>query len=310
MKVAEVVIEHVRRRIERAQRAVERQRRRSEGPGEPLREHDLHRVAGDDVVLDLAHRRLERVGAEFAARLRHRGARLERNRDRRPKPAAQLRKAGGRSRERIGHARVRVDDHGYLAREIVDDDQFLGQQEQDVGNRRKRGRCRRRRGGEPPLDVTDRVVAEHPGKTAAEARQSRRRRRAVTAQERGDERERVAFMALDDRTVVFYFDRGAVRADARSCRQSDERVAPEALAADDGFEEERVRLVGELHVQRQRRVEIRERLEDERNAVMALRGEGAEIAFVHDASTIGASTRGATSAGRWTRATPRTGRLS
>ena len=150
----------------------------------------------------------------------------------------------------------------------------------------ERGRCRRRRVGEPRLDVAHGVVAEHPGKAAAEARQSRRRRRAITAQERGDERERIAFVALDDRSVVFYFDRRAARADALSCRQTDERVTAEALAADDGLEEERVRLVGELHVQRQRRVEVRERLEDERNAVMALRGEGAEFAFGHDASTI------------------------
>ena len=43
VEIAEVVVEHVRRRIERAQRAIERQRRRSERPAQPLRKHDLHR---------------------------------------------------------------------------------------------------------------------------------------------------------------------------------------------------------------------------------------------------------------------------
>ena len=69
--------------------------------------------------------------------------------------------------------------------------------------------------------------------------------------------------------------------------QADERVAAEALAADDGFEQERVARVGELDVERQRRVEVRERLEDERDAVISLRGQRAEFGFGHGASTVG-----------------------
>ena len=68
-------------------------------------------------------------------------------------------------------------------------------------------------------------------------------------------------------------------ADAHLRRQADERIAAEALAADDRFEQERVALVRELQIERQRRVEIGERLEHERDAVVALRGERAELGF-------------------------------
>src|SRR5207249_1192035 len=61
-----------------------------------------------------------------------------------------------------------------------------------------------------------------------------------------------------------------------------ERITPEALAPDDRLEEERVALVGELQIKRQRRIEIRERLEDQRYAVVPLRGQCAKFGFGHD----------------------------
>ena len=76
----------------------------------------------------------------------------------------------------------------------------------------------RRRVGEPPLDVAHRVVAEIAGEPAAEARQPGPRRGAIAAQERLDERERVALGLLDDRAGVLDLDRGAARADARFAR--------------------------------------------------------------------------------------------
>ena len=91
-------------------------------------------------------------------------------------------------------------------------------------------------------------------------------------------------MPLDDAAAVVDLDRGAARANADPRRQPDERVAAEPLAADDRLEQERERLVGELDVERQRRVEVGERFEDERNAVVALRGKRAEFGFGHGAS--------------------------
>ena len=81
--VAEVELEHVRRRVDHAQRAVDVERI---GAGarrlEALREHDLEDVAGEDVLLGARHRRLVRPRASCsttAARRRPRAAaRIER----------------------------------------------------------------------------------------------------------------------------------------------------------------------------------------------------------------------------------------
>ncbi len=285
VEVAEIVVEHVRRRVERAQRAVERQRRRREGPRKALREHDLHHVAGGDVVLRLAHGPHERLGAETALRLGHRRGRLERDRHRLAQLAPQRRKPRRRCRERFVLRGIGVDDQRDLAREVVDDDELLGQEQagcrESARDRlRQAVRCQRagaRYGGR----CRSRTCRRGRRRSAA----ARDRRGAIAAQERLDERERVAFVPLDDDARVLHLDRRCrARGSAGPRRQPDERVAAEALAADDRLEQERERRVRELHVERQRRVEIRERLEDERNAVVALRGEGAEFGFGHGAS--------------------------
>src|SRR5690606_24209608 len=60
-------------------------------------------------------------------------------------------------------------------------------------------------------------------------------------------------------------------------RQADDRVAAEALAALDGFEQAGVRAVGELQVDRQRRVEVGEDLAHDRDAGMAFSGGASEF---------------------------------
>ena len=90
---------------------------------------------------------------------------------------------------------------------------------------------------------------------------------------------------LDDDAVGDDLGREAARPHQRARRQADERVAAEALAADDRFEQEAqlaavrsaAARVGELEVQRQRRLEVGEGLGDQRNAVVALRGKALEF---------------------------------
>ena len=57
LEVVHVEVVHVRRRVQRAQRAVQRQRRLGEALAHPLAELHLHHVAGGDVLLGCAHRR-------------------------------------------------------------------------------------------------------------------------------------------------------------------------------------------------------------------------------------------------------------
>jgi hypothetical protein len=75
VEVLEVEIEHVRRRIERAQRAVQRHRAGGERFAHALRQDDLHDVAFGDVALGLDHRLLELRFTEHRRR-RLRGLRL------------------------------------------------------------------------------------------------------------------------------------------------------------------------------------------------------------------------------------------
>ena len=65
MEIAHVVIEHVGRRIEAAQRAVQRQRRGGERPAHALGQHHLHDVAVGDVCLAFCTAALNAVLAEF-----------------------------------------------------------------------------------------------------------------------------------------------------------------------------------------------------------------------------------------------------
>ena len=148
------------------------------------------------------------------------------------------------------------------------------------------GEAARRRIREPRLDVANGVVAEIAGQPAAKTRQPGPRRGSIAAQELADERQRIALMPLDDPAAILDFDLAPAAADADLRRQADERVAPEALAADDRFQQVGKALVGELEVERKRRVEVGERLEHERNAVIALRRERAEFGFGHDAPTV------------------------
>ena len=137
VEVAEIVIEHVRRRIERAQRAIQRQRRRCERPLHPLRQHHLHHVARGDVLLRAPHRALVALGAELALSGREVGGRLERNGDGFAQLAPQLLQPVPRPRVGVRLAGIRVDDERDLAGEVVDDGELLGQQQQDVGNVRE-----------------------------------------------------------------------------------------------------------------------------------------------------------------------------
>ncbi len=134
--------------------------------------------------------------------------------------------------------------------------------------------------------MTDGVVAEIAGEPAAKARQPGARRGAVAAQELADERQRVAFVTLDDTAPILDFDLPSARADPDLRRQADERVAPEALAADYRLQQIGIALVGELEIKRKRRVEVGKGLKHEGNAVIPLRCKSAELGFGHDAPTI------------------------
>ncbi len=222
MEVAEVVIEHVRRRIERAQGAIQRQRRFGERPRHALRQHHLHHVAGGDVFLGARHRGLEGVLPHRACGFGHAGRRLQRQGDRRaqalPEGIEPLLGLG----EGIGLGRIGVHDERDLAGEVVDHRELLGEQQEEIRHCVDGIVVVARARGEARLDVPHHVVAEHAGEAAAEARQARARRGAIAAHEGCDEGEGIALVPLEHALAIGDLDGRAARPDAQVGRQADE----------------------------------------------------------------------------------------
>ena len=80
--------------------------------------------------------------------------------------------------------------------------------------------------------------------------------------------------------------RGAARRgvchDPLGAGKADEGIAAEALASHDRLEQVRVRAIGKLYVHGERRVEVRARFGNHRDARVALRGELLEFVLSHD----------------------------
>ena len=202
LEIAHVVEVHVRRRIERANRAVEAERRAGVALGHSLADLHLHQVARGDVLLgardggeevDLVEIAPHRLGGDALDR---------RRRHARSQPVAEHDEAPARGRERFRHGGIGVDDEVKPAREVVDDRDLLALDEQHVGRADRVGqRPRFGRRRQARLDVAHGVVAEVAGEAAAEARQPGPKRDAKALLVGGDEVERVAFVGLDDAAV-------------------------------------------------------------------------------------------------------------
>src|SRR5215218_4405748 len=98
-----------------------------------------------------------------------------------------------------------------------------------------------------------RLVAEITDEAAAEPRQPWIFSDPETQEILFDERERIFVrLALDDAIVFDLATIEAAHFDAAAGGKSDERVAAEALTADDGFQKVGIRLVREFQVNGQR----------------------------------------------------------
>src|SRR5262249_6034573 len=97
----------------------------------------------------------------------------------------------------------------------------------------------------------------------------------------------IALASLDDHAIAHHLGSGlgakAAGPQQGARRQADEAVAPEALAAHHGFEQEAVLAITapmrELEVERKWGFEVREGFGHQRNAVVALLGQALEFQF-------------------------------
>ena len=204
---------------------------------------------------------------------------IGRYRDGLAQSAEKSRKALTRPAVSVRAPRLRIHDQRKLARQVVHDRELFRHEQEYVGHTE---RIRFLRAAQPLLDVADRLVREVADQPAAKARQPRIFGYAKALQILFDEGKRILGRgALYDRVTLDLHAFVAADLDAAMRGKADERIAAETLASDHGLEQIRMRLVRELQIQRKRRVEIRERLEDDRHAVIAGLRERVEFAFGH-----------------------------
>ncbi|MPM36900.1 hypothetical protein SDC9_83504 [bioreactor metagenome] len=284
LEVAEVVVVHVRRGVQRTQRAVQRQRAFRVALVDALADLHLHEVASGDQLLGLGHGLQVVVFGKAALGGMVLGGTHDGRAHRILELFLQLAQPLLALGIGLGLRRIGIDDQVELARQVVDDGQFLALQQQDVGA------AQRVVGAavfELFLDVAHRVVAEVTGQATAKARQSGAQRDLETLLVISDEVERIALGRLHHLAVGDHLGlcrrAKAAGAQQRARRQADEAVATKALAADHRFQQKAVGAVatrvGEFEVEGQRSFKVRKGFGNQRNTVVAFRSQTFEFKF-------------------------------
>ncbi|MCY1280533.1 hypothetical protein D9M70_293200 [compost metagenome] len=167
-----------------------------------------------------------------------------------------------------------------LAGQVVEHDHRVRDHQQDV---RGAQWVRVRAVGQALLDIAHAVVAEIAHQAAVEARQAGDGRHLVAFLEVFDEGQRVfAVVAFHLDVIDADTDLRAMGAEHGAALQADDGVAAPLLAALHGLQQVGVRGIGELQVEGQGGIEIRQGLERKRNAVIALGGQTQEFFAGHD----------------------------
>ena len=276
MEITEVEIEHVRRRVEGAQGAVQRQRLFLERPRQALRNLHLHDVAVENVLLAPGHRFEKGLLADARARRVRNTRSVRRDAHRLAQAGQQFRQAAVRGGQCAGLARIGIHDEVQLAGEVVENRHLLGLQQHDVGRAQRVGLGRPAR--QLRFDIAHDFVAEHAHQSAGAARQVGQRPGTIAIQVGADEFQRVGGLRLLDHLVIAdHLHVMVAHHQAGARRQADERIAAEALAAHHRFEQVAVGTVGELQVDGQRRIEIGEGLDHHGNAIETCSGKAVEF---------------------------------
>ncbi len=265
MVVAVIEEEHVRRRVQHPQGAIDRERVGVRPEREPLGGHDLDDVAGRDVLLggaddrhELARRQVRLqavVQPDALVELGHRGEALA---GRRPVESGQQRVdplAGG---DVVG-VQVAVERQ---PRDCLDRPPRMVEHQQRVDEHQagQRQPVRVVRRGRQPLEAAGDLVGHEADRAADEARQAGQAGHLLAPEQLVEQHQRVG--EGQRAGAVGRLEVGPVLADLEHLarRRPDERVAADVLAALDALEEERVPAAAELQVGRDRRFEVGQHL--------------------------------------------------
>ena len=139
MEIAEIVVEHIGRGVERAQGAVERQRFVGKGQAHALAGDDLHAVAVENIVAHAAHVFFVTCFAGAVLRFGFQAAQRQRDGDALAQLFAQVFQPFAGALVGVVLRRVGVNDEIDFAGQIVHHRQLLRQHQQDVGRAQRVG---------------------------------------------------------------------------------------------------------------------------------------------------------------------------
>ena len=286
MRIAQVVVIHIRAGVQRTQGAIQRQRAGREFFVNALPHLHLHEVARSDQLFGTHHRGQVVVFGKAALggvahALGNRGSLCGCF-----QALFQFTQTRLRFGIRIGLCRVGVHHERELAREVVDHRQLFGLQQQDVGHAQVVSRARMR---QLLFDVTHRVVAKIARQATTKTWQPFAQGHLETLLVIGHKVQRIACMGFDHHAIGHHLGFGLL-AKTRGTqqgarRQTNEAVAPKALAAHHRLEQKAALAVvlhlRQLEVERERGFEISKRLGHQGDAVVALLGQLFEFGFSH-----------------------------
>lgn len=182
--------------------------------------------------------------------------------------------------ESIGLGRVGEDDRVHLACQVVEHHHRVGNHQQNVRHPQRIGVWAF---AQALFHVTHAVVAEIPHQAAIEARQARDGRHVVARLERFDEGQRVLhIVAFDLDAVMGDADVIVMHPQDRAARQADDRVTAPLFTALHRFQQVGIGLVGQLQVDRQRRIEVGQGFPGHGDTVVAGSGQTQEFFADHE----------------------------
>ena len=281
--ILEVEIEHVGRRIQTAQRPVQRQRAGMKRFAHALRQHHLHDVTAGDVVLGLTDRGLElRFAKGRFGRSRSSGllggypGGLAQLAQQFPQPCLCL--LVGPGKPGLG-----IDDERELAGQIVDHGNFFRQQKMNIrGIDRVGERSVADRVLQAPLDIADGVVTEAADQPTEKTRQPLGLRRLEACHVVLDERQRIPpLIALGNAIAGQHQHFVGTHHNAGRRGKADDGVATKPLPPLHRFQQIGKRFACQFQIDRQGRIEIGKSFERNRNAVVALGGKRLKFNFSH-----------------------------
>ena len=284
MEVTHVVVVHVRAGVQGTQSAVKRQRAFGEALFDALPHLHLHEITGFNQAFG-AFDSVQVIGlGEFALRrvalrgLHHRRA------HRVLEHVFQIAQAFFGTDVGLGCCGVGVHHQVKLARQVVDDRQFFGLQQQDVGASHGVGWAAVL---QLFLDVAHRVVAKVTGQSATKARHARAQGHFESLLIAGNEVQRVAVVGFHHHAVGHdlgvRFVAKTIGTQQGACWQPNEAVAAKALAAHHRLQQKTVLAAvlgeGEFEVQRKGGFQVCKSLDHQGNAVVALGRQAFEFKF-------------------------------